>query len=178
MGLEELIQKHDVRGYVCPDVFPSDLSAGNPVVLNNSSVKVHYDRSMNTVVIPNVPPGGKMQLVLCENGFRLSAFGISLFDMHYTQLARVEETTTCLAPRFAKAMIGRAIAGGMFFGEIGAAVGALSAMNKTKTMYDNVLIIYYWNVSTRELENLVLSSEKDPVPFLECSRGYAVKNGW
>ncbi len=165
-----------VAEYMCPDVFPPDLSTGKPVRLKDASLKVYYDRKNNSVIIPNVPPKGKMRLVLCEKGFRLSVFGVPLLDLHYSQLARIEERITCqAAPVSAKSMIGRAVAGGMIFGQIGAAIGALSAI---ETGYDNVLVICFWNTSSREHEVLVLMSREDPAAFMECAREYSIKSGW
>lgn len=158
---------------VCP-TFPADLSIGKQLV------GVSYKTMVDGIYESNngadsIIGTGKVKVLLYTQGLeiRRSFFETPYIQINYTQIISVSELRGSQVKD--KSVVGRAVVGGVILGPLGALVGGMSGIGD-KYVKSYILIINYWDVTTRVPKTISIACPITSLRFIE--RIYEERNNY
>ena len=141
---------------VCPE-FPNDLSLGRRLWTKPATMAMFREEY-------NPDWGKPTHEVVCmthKRGIRLYCPMHGDIRIHYSQVIealRYEDRTTVVAyTEEGKNPIGRAIAGGLVLGPLGAIVGAISGIGTEKVKENDFIVMYLWDAETKKPRSVLVS---------------------
>jgi hypothetical protein len=146
---------------------PSDLNIGQQITNwhFDASIDGFYDRTENTV---NAISHGEVSVILHTHGIQVFK-GLTFFPIHNSQIISIKTASKGEIVSANKSVIGRAIAGGLILGPLGAIIGGMSGVGlKEKFIDKHYLIINYWDVDTKSAQTLLISGADTQInPFVQ-----------
>lgn len=149
---------------VCP-TFPADLSIGKQLVGVSYKTMVDGIYESNNGA-DNIIGTGKVKVLLYTQGLeiRRSFFETPYIQINYTQIISVSEIRGSQVKD--KSVVGRAVVGGVILGPLGALVGGMSGIGD-KYVKSYILIINYWDVTTRVPKTISIACPSSSSAFIE-----------
>ncbi|SBV94863.1 conserved hypothetical protein [uncultured Dysgonomonas sp.] len=141
---------------------PSDLNVGKQIVNwgFDAAIKGFYDRMENTI---SAIPHGEINVVLHTHGIQVYK-GLTFFPIHNSQIISIKTASKGEIVSANKSVIGRAVAGGLILGPLGAIVGGMSGIGSKDKFVDRYyLIINYWDISTKSAQTILISGQKGQI---------------
>lgn len=145
----------------------TDLGIG-PAKIFELNTSAMYKKEDNT--IGTIEPG-KVRLVFHNYGIAihkqipLDLLDLNPFCIHYSQIIKVEYADRSTLIKYAeqeKSVIGRAIAGALIAGPVGAIVGGMSGIGTKKIIETDYLIINFWHLDNDKVypQSILLCGKK------------------
>ena len=152
--------KENEQALVCPCNFPQNLAIGSML---SASIDTHivgiYNQQENTVTTLE---SGKVDVWLHTHGISISETGFKFgtLNIHNSQIISIKETSSAEIVQSNK-VIGRAVAGALIMGPIGAIVGGMSGIGaKEKVKVTKYMVINYWDIPTRTAKSLLIQCDE------------------
>lgn len=126
---------------------PEDLSIGKQIAnwAYNAAMEGIYENNNSSI---DKIPSGKVHVLLHRKGLCItSSFFVPVQQIHYSQIISAFEISQKEIEN--KSTIGRAVAGGLIFGPLGAVIGGVSGIG-SKNIMKYYLCINYWDIETRK----------------------------
>ena len=168
---EVIIENFPTESNLLPPEFPENLSLGD-VPFNNilDGFTALIEEGGSTIAA--VSPGPKLVL-FHRNGIQIKGtvgWASTSYNIHYSQIidAKYSDRTSMVKwIEKEKTVIGRAIAGAIICGPIGAIIGGISGIGKKKIGNPHYLIVNFWEIND--------SPEATPQTLLFCGKGFMKK---
>ncbi|MDR3117854.1 MAG: zinc ribbon domain-containing protein [Mediterranea sp.] len=141
---------------------PQNLKIGQQITnwSFDASIGGFYDRTENTV---SSIPHGKVNVNLHTHGIQIWA-GLTFFPIHNSQIISLNAASKGKIVSTKKSVIGRAVAGGLILGPLGAVVGGMSGIGTNKQFVDkHYIIINYWDINTKSAQSLLISGDVNKI---------------
>lgn len=145
-----------------PDL-PDDLSIGKGKMRNpDCFVKGYYESSSGGDF-----DTGKLSMWLHEKGLGIyrSVYITPLLEINYSQIISIDSVRGEEIIKN-KSVLGRAAAGGLLFGPLGAVVGGMSGL-KSVNAYPYMIILVYWDTYTKKPKTFSLLTINNSKVFIE-----------
>lgn len=156
---------HDKLDLVCPDL-PESLYIDEQITnwTGDAYFKGKYRHSEN--VVKDIEDGD-IQVLMHKEGISIGD-SISIitnpYEIHFKQIISVKSTTTEEVIKEDKSVISRAVLGGLVLGPLGAVIGGMSGVGtKDKTKNHSLLVINFWDLSTRKPQSILIDGLDGPV---------------
>lgn len=162
---EVIIENFPTESNLLPPEFPENLSLGNVPFSMTGFFAALIEEGGSTIAA--VSPGPKA-VFFHRNGIQIKGMSASTspqlpYNIHYSQIidAKYSDRTSMVKwIEKEKTVIGRAIAGAIVCGPIGAIVGGISGIGKKKIGNPHYLIVNFWEIND--------SLEATPQTLLFC----------
>lgn len=138
---------------------PPDLGVGKRLDKLFYEYKISFRQSEN--ILASISEGDT-SLILCENGISIKSGPFNKpFDLHKLQIISVAHATQQELIKTPHSVIGRAIAGNLILGPLGAIIGGMSAIMPSEKVKEKVyIVINYWDTNTHTAQTLLLQSDE------------------
>ena len=141
-------------------MLPDNLQIGNQITnwAFDAAIEGFFDSRENTL---QILPSGKVMVILHTHGIQLMK-GLHTYSIHNSQIISLKKTSQEEIVQKQKSVIGRAVVGGIILGPLGAIVGGMSGIgNKEKFINKQYFVINYWDIATKSVQTILISSSKD-----------------
>lgn len=148
-----------------PDL-PATIDIGSPCTEygTDATIEGYFCQSENAV---NMLKEGKVKIQLHPNGICLLQGLTTSVCISNQQIINVSSATQAKIISESKSVIGRAVVGGLLLGPVAAVIGGISGVgSKQKLVGNYYLVVNFWDVCTRMLQTLLISTKDAPVGFI------------
>lgn len=155
--LEQIPKKTLGNELECP-IFPTDMRIGQQITnwAFDAAFTGIYDQSINSI---SDIPSGKITVTLHTHGIQMIV-GTSFFEIHNSQIISIIKTTSADIIQTNKSVIGRAVAGALIMGPLGAIIGGMSGTGiKSKLGLSQYVVINFWDIDTEEAQSILISCD-------------------
>jgi len=142
-------------------VLPEDLKIGNQITNwgGDALLNGYYDSEIN--IVDGISQG-EVSVLLCENGIKLTnSIFLSGIELHNAVIINLNQTSKSELIKVEKSVVGRAVAGGLILGPLGAVIGGLSGVgNKESEKKTSYLLINFWDLLSKEPNTVIIRSNE------------------
>jgi len=159
IAMQALIQKKQDLKF---PVLPSDLDIGKQITNwgGNAYFKGEVKQSENVLEVED----RSVNIAMHHNGV-LITYGLltPLLELHNKQIISFKKASNEELSSTDKSVVGRAVLGGLILGPLGAVVGGMSGVNKSKLKDIQYLIINYWDLESKSPSSVLIRGSKTDV---------------
>ena len=153
-------------------ILPTELEIGKK--RKHCIFRGFYDGNENKNT--RLPISGNVYVLGHVNGIRIltpERKDSTFYEIHNSQIISLKQTTLNELSKIEKSVIGRAVAGGLILGPIGAIIGGISGIGTKQKIKDkHYLVINYWEIETKSIQTLLISGRKIQIPsFIKIYNG-------
>lgn len=171
---EVIIENLPTESNLLPPEFPENLSLGDVPFSMTDGFTALIEEGGSTIAAVSLGP---KRVLFHRNGIQINGTLMSAstnpqlpYNIHYSQIidAKYSDRTSMVKwIEKEKTVIGRAIAGAIICGPIGAIIGGISGIGKKKIGNPHYLIVNFWEIND--------SPEATPQTLLFCGKGFMKK---
>lgn len=156
--ISQLEKKNEEQMEILPfPNLPENLDIGRQITnwAFDAAFEGFFDGRENTL---SVIPSGKVTVLLHTHGIQLMS-GLNFYPIHNSQIISLKTVSQEELVKTDKSVIGRAVAGGLILGPLGAIVGGMSGIgSKEKFINKQYFIINFWDTITQSAQSILISS--------------------
>ena len=143
---------------------PEDLKIGNQITNwgGDALLNGYYDSEIN--IVDGIREG-EVSVLLCENGIKLTnGFLLGGIELHNAVIINLNQTSKSELIKVEKSVVGRAVAGGLILGPLGAVIGGLSGVGSKETeKKTSYLLINFWDLLSKEPNTVIIRSNESQI---------------